>query len=117
MIEALERLCAQHGILGALVATKDGIVVRSHLDPGMDDEASAALVSSLLTSTTSLLGKAGRESMEQIVLRASRGKIIVTDLGNAYLVVVTDRNLDLSVGLLEIRSAAKVLGRLGKIAV
>ncbi|HMS16027.1 MAG TPA: roadblock/LC7 domain-containing protein [Planctomycetota bacterium] len=117
MIEVLKRLCTNPGFLGTLVATKDGIVVLSHLQPGMDDEASAALVSSLLSSTKSLLGNVGLNGMEQIVLRASRGKIIVSDLGVAYLVVVADRNLDLDAGMIEIKSASKVLSRLGRITV
>jgi predicted regulator of Ras-like GTPase activity (Roadblock/LC7/MglB family) len=50
--------------------------------------------------------------MEQIVLRASRGKIIIIDLGHTYLMVVTDRNLDLNQGLVEVRSAAQSLRKL-----
>lgn len=117
MIDVLKRLCTNPGFLGAMVATKDGIVVKSHLQAGMDDDASAALVSALLTSTTSLLGNVGLAGMEQIVLRASRGKIVVADLGIAYLVVVADRNLDLDSGMLEIKSASKALSRIGRIAV
>ena len=117
MLEVLEQLSSQPGILGSLVATTDGIVVQSKLRGGMDEEAAAALVSSLLTHTVGLLTECGRPRMEQLELRASRGKIIVTDLGNAYLVVVTDRNHDLSQGQLEIRSAAKTLSKMGKISV
>ncbi|MAG56314.1 MAG: hypothetical protein CMJ83_08495 [Planctomycetes bacterium] len=117
MLEVLERLGDNPGIVGSLVATTDGIVVQSRLRSGMDEDAAAALVSSLLTSTVGLLGECGKARMGQLVLRASRGKIIVTDLGNAYLVVVTDRNLDLNQGLLEIKSAAKTLTKLGRLVV
>lgn len=117
MLEALDSLRAHPGILGCLVATTDGIVVQSRLGDDLDEDAAAAFVSSLLASTVHLLGECGRPRMEQLVLRASRGTIIVTDLGHSYLVVVTNRSLDLKQGLLEIKSAAKSLRRLGCISV
>lgn len=116
MHEVLEQLGSNPGIVGSLVATTDGMVVKSHLR-GMDQDAAAAFVSSLLTHTVGLLTECGRPRMEQLELRATRGKIIVTDLGNAYLVVVTDRTLDLKQGLLEIKSAAEALRRMGQICV
>ena len=117
MFDVLDKLNAHPGIIGSLVATRDGIVVASRLKSGLDEDAAAALVSSLLTSTMGLLGECGEPRLEQLVLRATRGKIIVSDLENAYLVVVTDQHLDLEQGLLEIRSAAEHLKRLGRITV
>ena len=117
MIEVLDRINEYPGIIGSLVATTDGIVVASRLQNGIDEDAAAALVSSLLTSTVALLRDCGEPRLEQLVLRATRGKILVFDLDNAYLVVVTDQHLDLEQGLLEIRSAAEQLTRLGHISV
>ncbi len=117
MDEALRDLIRVPGVLGALVATTDGIVVTSRLDTGLDEDAAAALVSSLLACTTALLGNCGQPRASRLVLRASRGKIIVTDLGHSYLVVVIDRDLDLSQGLVEIESAARELRRLGLLTV
>ena len=114
MREVLDQLGAYPGIVGSLVATTDGMVVASHLN-GMDEEVAAALVSSLLTHTVGLLTECGRPRMEHLELFASRGKIIVTDLGNAYLIVVTERRLDLNQGMLEIKSAATALRRIGRL--
>ncbi len=117
MIEVLDELGAHPGIRGALVATTDGIVVQARLKHGLDEDVAAAFVSSLLQSTMRLLGECGHDRMEHLVLKASRGTIVVTDLGHSYLVVVTERNLDVNQGLLEIKSAAKTLRRLGCMAV
>jgi predicted regulator of Ras-like GTPase activity (Roadblock/LC7/MglB family) len=117
MHEVLLALNRVPGILGSLVATTDGMVVVSKLKTDLDEDAAAALVSSLLSGTMALLDECGRPRMDQLVLRASRGKIIVTDLGHSYLVVVTDRNLDLNQGLIEIKSAAQTLRRLGCLSV
>jgi predicted regulator of Ras-like GTPase activity (Roadblock/LC7/MglB family) len=114
MRDVLEQLSSTPGIVGSLVATTDGMVVYSCLRGGLDEDAAAALVSSLLTSTVGLLSNCGRSRMEQLVLQASRGKIIVSDLGNAYLVAVTDRNLNIDQGFLEIKSAANSLRKLGR---
>jgi len=116
MRDVLIRLGTYPGVLGCLVATSDGIVVESHLED-MDQDAAAALVSSLLVHTADLLDSDGGARMDQLELRASRGKIIVSDLGSAYLVVVTDRGLDLDQGRIEIKSAAKALRRMGQIHV
>ena len=114
MREVLERLGANPGIVGSLVATTDGMVVASHLRD-MDQETAAAFVSSLLIDALVLLEECGRPRMQQLELRASRGKIIVTNLGNAYLVAVTNRTLDLKQGLIEIKSASETLRRMGQI--
>ena len=115
MKEVLRSLSGQPGILGSLVATTDGMVVASCLGGGLNEDAAAALVSSLLMATSRLLNGWGGPRMERLILRATRGKIVVTDLENAYLVVVTDGYLDLNQGLLEIQSAAQQLKRLGRI--
>lgn len=117
MNEVLDGLCERPGILGALVATTDGMVVTSRMGDGLDEDAAAALVSSLLQGTGRLLRDCGGPRMERMVLRASRGKIVISDLQNAYLVVVTDGHIDLDQGLLDIESAARQLRRLGRIEV
>jgi len=115
MKHVLEELRERPGILGCLVTTTDGMVVASCLEKSLDEEVAAALVSSLLGGTRRLLEDCGAPHMESLTLRASRGKILVTHLGNAYLVVVTDRHLDLVQGQLDIKSAAQQIKRLGRI--
>ena len=115
MNEVLSSLAERPGIIGCLVATTDGMVVAARLGGGLDEEAAAALVSSLLSGTVKLLKDCGEPRMESLILRASRGKILVNDLGNSYLVVVTDGHIDLDQGQLDIQSAAQQLQRLGRI--
>jgi predicted regulator of Ras-like GTPase activity (Roadblock/LC7/MglB family) len=116
MDEILDALNRVPGVMGCLVATTDGMVVASRLHQDLDEDAAAALVSSLISGTAALLDGCGRPRIEQLIMKATRGKIIVTDLNHAYLVVVTDRNLDFSQGLVEVRSAAANLRRLTCIA-
>ncbi len=111
----LSDLKERPGILGCMVTTPDGMVVISNLGGGLDEDAAAALVSALLSGINGLLEACSASHMEGLVLRASRGKILVSDLGNSYLVVVTDGHLDLEQGLLDIQSAAQHLQKLGQI--
>ena len=117
MKEILADLREIPGILGCMMTTTDGMVVASNLGEGLDENAAAALVSSLLAGITELITYCGGDHMRSLILRASRGKILVNDLGNSYLVVVTDGHLDLEQGLIDIQSAAQHLQKLGQMVV
>ncbi len=117
MIEVLDELNTRAGITGSLIATPDGIVVASRLRGILDPDTAAALISSLLAGAQAVVQQCGDRPMSRLVMVATRGKVIVTDLGNAYLVVVTDRHINLDQGLLEIESAAQSLRKLGRISV
>jgi hypothetical protein len=117
MHEVLDDLNTRPGIRGSLVATPDGMVVASRLEGTLDPEMAAALTSTLLSGAHEVAERCKGSEMSRFVLVATRGKVIMVDLGNAYLVVVTDRHIDLSQGLIEIESAAKTLRKLGRLAV
>jgi predicted regulator of Ras-like GTPase activity (Roadblock/LC7/MglB family) len=117
MREVLEDLNTRPGIRGSLVATPDGMVVASKLEGTLDPEIAAALTSTLLAGAHEVAEKCGGAEMTRFVLVSTRGKVIMLDLGNAYLVVVTDRHIDLKEGLIEIESAAKTLRKLGRLPV
>jgi len=113
MHEVLDELNSRPGVLGSLVATEDGIVVASRLGTTLDEDATAAMVSSVLAAGRAATASTGE--MNRLVLVATRGKLIVTALGNAWLVVLTDRHIDFDQGLLDIEGAANSLRRLGRL--
>jgi predicted regulator of Ras-like GTPase activity (Roadblock/LC7/MglB family) len=117
MFELLDELNSRPGVRGSLVATPDGMVVASRLQGTFDPETAAALTSALLGGANEVGRHCGGESMKKFVLVSTRGKVIMIDLGNAYLVVVTDRHIDLKDGLIEIESAAKGLRKMGRLPV
>jgi len=115
MHKVLDALQGRPGVTGALVATADGIVVASRLREGWDQDAAAALVSSLLRVARGMFRRADDGALRRFTLVATRGKIVVRDVGDAYLVVTVDRHIDLDRGLLDVEAAAATLGRLGRL--
>jgi predicted regulator of Ras-like GTPase activity (Roadblock/LC7/MglB family) len=107
MKEILEQLNATAGIRGSMVMTPDGIMAAAALGPDLEVEAVAALASALLVAMKKALRQlVPAESLSQLVLTASDGKMVFVDLGNAYLVVVAKRDVKLDTTMVEIRSAA-----------
>jgi uncharacterized protein len=117
MHEVLDELNSRPGIRGALVATPDGMVVASRLNGAFDPETAAALTSTLVAGAHEVGHQCGDQAMSRFILVSTRGKVIMVDLGNAYLVVVTERHIDLNQGLIEIESAAQTLRRMGRLPV
>jgi predicted regulator of Ras-like GTPase activity (Roadblock/LC7/MglB family) len=117
MHEVLNELNTRPGIRGSLVATPDGMVVTSRLQGAFDPETAAALTSTLLAGAHEVAKQCRGSELSRFVLVSTRGKVIMVDLGNAYLVVVTDRHIDLNQGLIEIESAAQALRKMGRLPV
>lgn len=117
MRETLRELNTLPGIKGSLVVSPDGIVIASELSAELDDETTAALVGNVVTQTQRLLRVGRYSDMESMVLTASRGKIVIRNLNNCHLVVVTNQFINLDVTLLEITSAAAKIRELGRLPV
>lgn len=107
MKRILEELNRTAGIRGSMVMTQDGIMVAAALGPDLEEDVVAALASALLTTVKRSFNQiAAGESLAELVLTASDGKMVFIDLGNAYLVVVAKRDLALAATMVEIQSAA-----------
>lgn len=117
MREVLKKLNTTPGIKGSLVLTPDGIVVASELSSELDEDTTAALVGNVVTQTTRLLAIGRYPSMDSMILTATRGKIVIQNCENCFLVVVTNQFINLDLTLLEIVSSAKLIRKLGKITV
>ena len=110
MKNLLDQLNDVPGVQGSMVITRDGIMVVEALGPQLQEDAVAALSSSLVNTLQKALETIDKDgSPEEMVLSATEGKLIFSDLGNAFLVVVTRPNLKLGTGLIEIRSISRRL--------
>ncbi len=117
MDEILNELNERIGIKGSLVVTEDGITITSAFRVPSDEERVAALAHALISASKTALLRCGLKGFARCELTADYGKVVMLDLGVAFLVVVTDRKVDFSSAIVDIQSAAKRIRRLGTIRV
>jgi predicted regulator of Ras-like GTPase activity (Roadblock/LC7/MglB family) len=101
------------GVRGSMVITTDGMVVDSQLGRTLKQEVVGAMAAGAIQGTRRALEKAGLPAFESFALVSTHGKMILSDTGSAYLVVVLDRNIDLGHAELEIRSAVRKVKNFG----
>lgn len=90
--DALRSVSGARGVLGALLAdAQDGIVVASSLDVGLDADAVAALVASMMVHADRAAALAGRGDAGVLHLHAQRGWLCAARAGEHVIVVVADR--------------------------
>ena len=111
MLEILRQLNGSPGINGSLVVAADGLVITSCLGEEVDGDATAALVGDVVGSAIEWLQSGGHAEPSQMVVNASRGKIVVHSADTCFLVVLTSQFVDLDVTHLEIASAARLVAR------
>ncbi len=103
----LQKLNETAGIRGSMVMTQDGITAAAALGPNFEEDVVAALASAILTSIRQSLRQVEMNAtLSQFVLTASDGKMVFVNLGNAYLLVVAKRDMELDTTMVEIQSAA-----------
>ena len=117
MRDVLQHLNSIAGIKGSLVVTPDGIVVISELSNELDEDTTAAYLGNMVTQSLQMLNESGYETLDRMILKASRGKIVIENLDNCLLVVVTNQFIKIDLTVLEIASAAKRIRSLGQLSV
>jgi hypothetical protein len=105
------------GVKGSLVITKDGIVIASHISKQLEQDVVAAMAANVVCSTRRTLERHSLGHFARFTLVASHGKMVFTDAGPAFLVVVMDRNVELGPVDIEIESAAMRIRTMGEIRV
>lgn len=115
MREVIQQLKSRVGVRGALVLTRDGVVVAADLCDGLQPDSVAALVSASVRQTDLAAGELGLGRAERITLTASFGRLVFVPLDELVLVVVTEPNLDLDLTLLEIAGPARRIRELSRL--
>ncbi len=106
MQEILQRLNRGLGVRGSMIVTVDGIIVSSLMGQDLDDNRVAAIVSNVIQRTQEALESIELRKFSQYILTAVHGKMVIQDIGNAFLVVITDKGINLDHTLIEIKGAA-----------
>lgn len=109
----LKRLNGEVGVKGSMIVSQDGIVVKSALGEGFQEDLVAAMASNTILSVKRALRKVERGGFERFILTASYGKMIFVDVERAFLVVVADKSINLEMTLIALSHAAYKIRTVG----
>lgn len=107
MKEVLQSLNLEVGVKGSMVMTRDGVVVHAEISPPLSPDLVGAVASSTVQDINGALRGAGAREFTKFIFNSSFGKMIFHDTGDAYLVVILDKSINLDFTLLSISSAAR----------
>ena len=88
-----------------MIVTSEGIVVASILRD-LEEDRVAAMASSVIQEVQRCFQKLNMGQFNQFILTSAHGKMVFFDIGVAFLVVVTDKGINLDHTLIEVRGAA-----------
>ncbi len=116
MHETLKELNQAVGVKGSMLVADDGMVILSALGTDLEEEVVGAMGTAIVRSTGKALAAMGSAGFSRFVLAAEYGKIVIMDTGGTFLLVVTDKEINLDITMLEIASAVHKIAAKSKIS-
>ena len=116
MKDVLLNLNKEVGVKGSMVVTRDGVVVAQEILPPLNGDAVAAIASNSIQRVNTSLRELGGNNFARYLFNSTYGKMIFTETGDAYLVVVLDKHINIDFTMLAVQSAARKIKNLGSMA-
>ena len=116
MKEVLVSLNKEVGVKGSMIVTRDGVVVASEILPPLSGDTVAAIASNSIQRVNASLRELGGNHFGRYLFNSTYGKMIFTETGDAYLVVVLDKHINIDFTMLAVASAARKIKNLGSMA-
>ena len=116
MKDVLLNLNKEVGVKGSMVVTRDGVVVAAEVHPPLNGEIVAAIASNSIQRVNASLHELGATNFSRYLFNSTYGKMIFTETGDAYLVVVLDKHINIDFTMLAVASAARKIKNLGSMA-
>lgn len=104
------------GVIGSLVCTHDGMIIESMLSERFDREMISALISSVGLSLSIACGELGYDYFSRFLVTASKGNVLLANLGKSFFVGVLDKNIDkhkINVAVYQVTNELKKLSVIG----
>jgi hypothetical protein len=102
----LAKLNKTNGVRGSMVVNRDGIVVASDFSVEADENGIGAVTSSILSALEGALKRINMGRFSRFLVTGSENKIAVVDAGQAILLVLINRDVNIGMVNLEIKEAA-----------
>ncbi len=113
MRQVLLDLNKEIGVKGSMIVTRDGIMVAAEIPPPLNCDQVAAIASSSIQRVNGSLRDIGAQDFPKFLFNSTYGKMIFTETGEAYLVVVLDKHINIDFTMLAVASAARKIKNLG----
>jgi predicted regulator of Ras-like GTPase activity (Roadblock/LC7/MglB family) len=88
--DLLNELNRVPSVRGCAVATGDGMTVQAGLQGRFRDDVVSGLASFLVLTTRRAMGES-EPRLRRFTIHATHGKLLIIEIGDAYLVVITDQ--------------------------
>lgn len=100
-------------IMGALVVSRDGLVMASRLAAGLEDTRVGAVSAGVLSLGVRSIAQLGRGDFNQILAQGTKGNVVVTGAGTkAAFVALTNQGVNLGMVFLEAHEGAERIARI-----
>jgi predicted regulator of Ras-like GTPase activity (Roadblock/LC7/MglB family) len=116
MKEVLVNLNKEVGVKGSMIVTRDGVVVAQEILPPLNGDAVAAIASNSIQRVNTSLRELGGNNFARYLFNSTYGKMIFSETGDAYLVVVLDKHINIDFTMLAVQSAGRKIKNLGSMA-
>lgn len=114
LAQVLSNLCDGRE-LGALVITKDGMLIESHISDDYQADTIGAFMSQVALVIKSSLQEMGHDSFTRYILESNQGKVYLVDLGKSVLIALAPSEADpseMNIALFQAANEIKKTGRL-----
>jgi predicted regulator of Ras-like GTPase activity (Roadblock/LC7/MglB family) len=105
MKDVLDRLNRISGVKGSMVVGKDGIVVASDFADEVNEDAVAAVSSTILSSLDGALKRMEMGKFKRFIITGSDAKIVLVRGRNTLVLVLLRKDVNLGLVGIEIREA------------
>jgi predicted regulator of Ras-like GTPase activity (Roadblock/LC7/MglB family) len=102
----LGKLNKTSGIRGSMIVNRDGIVVASDFSVELQETSIGAVASSILSALEGALKRIQMGRFTRFVITGSENKVAMVDAGQAILLVLLNRDVNMGMVNVEIKEAA-----------
>ena len=116
MREVLLGLNKEVGVKGSMIVTRDGMVVAAEIAPPLISDQVGAIASDSIRRINQSLRDLRSNEFTKFLFNSTYGRMIFIETGDAYLVVVLDKHINVDFTMLAVASAARKIRNLGSMA-
>ena len=109
MQDILNSLNKVRGVRGSLIVGRDGILIASDFGTDADENAMGAVGSQILSALQNALDRMSMGHFRRFLVTGHFGKILMVDAGNAILILLLEKDVNLGMVGVEIKDAVEAI--------